>query len=294
MDDISRGIATAALTLQSVLLQALVHKGALTSEEALDVIDRSLAVSTASLAESDNAAKAAGKNLMRHRVGKQETTRIGNIAFAYSLGLIAVAVLGSPAKAGQFYVGVQGGLVFRDSARLDESLPGTSFAISGDLKFDNPGGGGGISAGYGFANGIRLEGEAGYRRNGVNEFNFSMGSVPLDGHESMWDFMANTYYDIPTGSRWTPYVGGGIGLGILQIAASSAGGSADASGDVFAYQAIAGIGYQLTDRINLGVEYRYFATTDMNFQVQAGPGVLDANTGYDSHNVFVKLRINLD
>lgn len=43
MDDIARGIATAALTLQSFLLQALVHRGVLTSEEALDIVDRSVA-----------------------------------------------------------------------------------------------------------------------------------------------------------------------------------------------------------------------------------------------------------
>lgn len=42
MDDIARGTATAALTLQSVLLQALVNKGALTHGEALDVVEKSL------------------------------------------------------------------------------------------------------------------------------------------------------------------------------------------------------------------------------------------------------------
>ena len=42
MDDISRGIATAAHTLQSVILQALVSKGVLTTEEALEVVDKSL------------------------------------------------------------------------------------------------------------------------------------------------------------------------------------------------------------------------------------------------------------
>src|ERR1700757_2455551 len=44
MDDISRGIATAALTLQTVMLQALVSKGLLTAQEALEIVDRSLDV----------------------------------------------------------------------------------------------------------------------------------------------------------------------------------------------------------------------------------------------------------
>jgi hypothetical protein len=44
MDDTSRGVATAALTLQSVLLQALVCKGILNTDEALEVVDKSLDV----------------------------------------------------------------------------------------------------------------------------------------------------------------------------------------------------------------------------------------------------------
>jgi hypothetical protein len=42
MDDVSRGIATAAFTLLSVMLQALVSKGVLTTDEALEVVDKSL------------------------------------------------------------------------------------------------------------------------------------------------------------------------------------------------------------------------------------------------------------
>jgi hypothetical protein len=42
MDDTSRGIALAALTLHSVMLQALVSKGVLTIGEALEVVDKSL------------------------------------------------------------------------------------------------------------------------------------------------------------------------------------------------------------------------------------------------------------
>ena len=42
MDDSARGIATAALTLQSDLLQALVRKALLTRAEALDIVDSSL------------------------------------------------------------------------------------------------------------------------------------------------------------------------------------------------------------------------------------------------------------
>jgi rhamnogalacturonyl hydrolase YesR len=61
MDEVSFGIATAALTLQSVMLQALVAKGLLTPSEAVEVVDKSLdAVIQAPDDEaSDGAAQAA-------------------------------------------------------------------------------------------------------------------------------------------------------------------------------------------------------------------------------------------
>ena len=55
MDDVSRGIATAALSLQSVLLQALVHKGVLTPSEALDVADKALEAARIDARDDDEA-----------------------------------------------------------------------------------------------------------------------------------------------------------------------------------------------------------------------------------------------
>jgi hypothetical protein len=45
MDEIARGIAMAALTLQSALLKSLVANGAMTLAQALDLIDKALAAS---------------------------------------------------------------------------------------------------------------------------------------------------------------------------------------------------------------------------------------------------------
>ena len=45
MDEVARGIATAALTLQSALLQALVAHGAMSPEQALEVVDVTVEVS---------------------------------------------------------------------------------------------------------------------------------------------------------------------------------------------------------------------------------------------------------
>jgi hypothetical protein len=45
MDEITRGIATAALTLQSAMLQALVAHGVVSPAQALDIVDLALEVS---------------------------------------------------------------------------------------------------------------------------------------------------------------------------------------------------------------------------------------------------------
>jgi hypothetical protein len=51
MDNIARGTASAALTLQSVILQALVYHGTMTPAEALEVVDK--AVHAAALGAKD-------------------------------------------------------------------------------------------------------------------------------------------------------------------------------------------------------------------------------------------------
>ena len=51
MDNIARGTASAALTLQSVILQALVYHGTMKPAEALEVVDK--AVHAAALGAKD-------------------------------------------------------------------------------------------------------------------------------------------------------------------------------------------------------------------------------------------------
>ena len=53
MDEVSRGIAAASLTLQSALLQALVVKRVLSQDEAIQIADKSLAAACADLRDED-------------------------------------------------------------------------------------------------------------------------------------------------------------------------------------------------------------------------------------------------
>jgi hypothetical protein len=42
MDDVARGVASAALTLQSIVLQALINEGLLAPHKVLEIVDKAL------------------------------------------------------------------------------------------------------------------------------------------------------------------------------------------------------------------------------------------------------------
>ena len=63
----------------------------------------------------------------------------------------------------------------------------------------------------------------------------------------------------------------------------------------FAYQAIAGVSYALTERVSLGIEYRYFATTDPSYSDNpGGGGTSRVDAEYKTHNVLVNLIYRFD
>jgi len=94
---------------------------------------------------------------------------------------------------------------------------------------------------------------------------------PVDGAFSMLAFMGNVDYDFDTGSRWKPYVGGGLGLAIISLDTETDTGTslADDSDTVLAYQVGAGIGYEFPleegRSITVSLDWRYFGTQTPTF-----------------------------
>ena len=77
--------------------------------------------------------------------------------------------------------------------------------------------------GYRIGGSLRVEGELFFARARVDKQTYanivSAGSpvrvkvnIPISGSASQAGAMANVWFDIPTGSDWTPYIGGGMGL----------------------------------------------------------------------------------
>ena len=69
--------------------------------------------------------------------------------------------------------------------------------------------------------------------------------------------MLNAYYDIDTGTKFTPYVGAGIGMAHLKAKIATDNGTSDKGKTTFAWQAGAGVSYAMTDNIALDLAYRY-------------------------------------
>lgn len=74
--------------------------------------------------------------------------------------------------------------------------------------------------------------------------------------------MLNAYYDINTGTKFTPYVGAGLGIAMLKasergIYSDNKSANASDSRNTFAWQIGAGVSYALNDNFNVDLGYRF-------------------------------------
>lgn len=90
--------------------------------------------------------------------------------------------------------------------------------------------------------------------------------------------MLNAYYDFNTGTKFTPYVGGGIGLAHLKASSKFAGtdGADYAAGKIkessknFAWNLAAGVGYEVNSNITVDLGYRYVDNGDLTKTMYTG------------------------
>jgi opacity protein-like surface antigen len=142
--------------------------------------------------------------------------------------------------------------------------------------------------GYDFI-GARIEGEIGYRDNGINKIDYQGHSSYPGGDVSVLSFMANGIADFPLHSPFHPYVNAGIGLALVSINEDqSLSLDLDSTDDtVFAYQGGAGVGYAVTPEWTVEIGYEYFATLNPKFKTTDGDGV---DFSYASHSAMVGVR----
>lgn len=136
----------------------------------------------------------------------------------------------------------------------------------GDVKADE-GWMGLLGGGYAWANGFRLEGELGYRDNDFDE----TPNIDNGGSLTAWSLMANAYYDFNRYGMLQPYVGLGAGVADVEVEAADSGPPAvfaDGSETGFAWQAIVGLGWAVTEQMTIDFGYRYFSVEGIEFDVE--------------------------
>ena len=168
------------------------------------------------------------------------------------------------------------------------------------------------SVGWGFGNGLRVEGEANYRINDPRKgtFQFPGGPVQrltgMSGSASTYGVMANVLYDIGSTMGWPVHITLGAGVGYAWSNLDNVGGNDgtvvrfnQTSGN-FAYQGIAGLSVPIPAVPGLAItaEYRYFAMLDTDHRgtFTGGGGVVlpqnARNVNNENHSALIGVRYN--
>lgn len=203
------------------------------------------------------------------------------ILAALSVVAFASSVQAGPYQGGQhgagrwpnWYIGVSGALTYVDETNVD-----VGNRTVGDVEFDS---GYGVTGAVGYTPGptgtlldyTRFEVEIGHRVNDTENFTAGGAVSGLSGEIKEYSYMANVYFDFDTQTQVSPYVGAGIGLATVTLESPSL--AVDNDDSVFAYQFMAGLGWQPEFMLNtvLQAGYRYHATSNPSFTNAAGLGV---------------------
>lgn len=196
------------------------------------------------------------------------------------------------------YVALRGGLNFMGDSDVD--IPQDTSPIYDSLSYDT-----GVSvsgaAGYSFdldgdpSKGfeIRPEVELGYKYNSLDSIGLTpaggTGSNSLDGEFSQFNGMANVWVGYQIG-RFTPYVGGGVGLArvsVNDLEDNALNNRLDDSDTVFAYQVGVGAAYSLTTAIDVTLDYRYMGMDTAEYTSPGGAGV---EIEHDNHSAMVGIQ----
>ena len=200
-------------------------------------------------------------------------------------------------KAGKWYISTNIGLHIPNDHEWLETKGGNQG--SGDVWADESIV---LMAAVGYKMGpLRVESEFSYRFHDLKHANVnkannsgiftSTGQKTLAADVETFAVMTNLWYERKMGSKWRPFVGGGLGFATHYVDIRKIAGVTQNfyGGDqVFAYQLGAGIGYQMLPHAMISVSYRYFATDEAIVEDKGTK--YEAN--YYSNNLMAGLTFN--
>lgn len=192
-----------------------------------------------------------------------------------------------------------GSSIFKDATAKNLDMQNYS-AFDEKIRFD-PGATFGGTGGYDFGL-VRVEGEFSYKGAGIDTITSvtnSYGIRNVDGDFGVYAGMVNAFVDLHNDSRFTPYLGGGVGFATLSLSDTYGYVMTGTTthyellylqndDTVFAYQLGGGVDIALNKHFSLDLGYRYFRTNEANFDsIYPISNSLHAET----HNLMVGFKV---
>lgn len=214
---------------------------------------------------------------------------------------VAAMVLAAPqASAGGYkpYVSVFGGAsVLTQNPNLIYNSGGNSGTTN--LLMNNPGYIIGGAVGVDWGNQLRTELELSHARWSSDKFHYrnssidgASGTINATSDMSATYLLGNAWFDLSQGSKLTPYIGGGLGIGWANINAFTSPSFIpvhfNASG--LAFQVGAGVRFDVSDNVTIDAGYRFKDIVGLSYSSD-DPGYTVSNTSLASHNFQVGLTL---
>jgi len=176
--------------------------------------------------------------------------------FSVRTATIMAAVSASSPALAQWYVGVDAGPTFQNTARVGVGTDNrTEYHVGAGMQ---------AQVGYDFG-APKAEFELGYRENLLSKIG-KVDPTAAGGTLATTTAMVNGVWDFLPASSWHPFVGVGIGAAYIQAGGITRNQNpANGYGGFdlqFAYQGFAGIGYDITPEWEAKAQYKYLGTTD--------------------------------
>ena len=183
--------------------------------------------------------------------------------------------------AGRFYFSASLGSTFIEDTTLKSS---DLFLQSGRVKF-TPGGRVDFGFGYHITEWLAAELETGIAINFTDSIGGNGGGGDGLGFYQI-PVLANVVYRIPTRSPFKPFIGAGVGGVETQLEDNDLFDGRSANDFGLAWQGFAGVRYQLSSKVELGVVYKYLGATERSF------GAFNAKMeGTQTHSVSASISL---
>ena len=202
-------------------------------------------------------------------------SQLAKFTGACAVLLTALALPANAADTG-FYFNADAGANWAQDAKI--SVPGASADLETDIGFRFSAG-----IGYNLNKNWGIEFDTGWIYNSIDKF----GGVSIDDSSFQHNpFTVNAIYRYQFGEKFETYLGGGVG-GTYSVLTIDDLGVDDDDGDVvFAWQAMAGVRYLLSETMSVGVGYKYFGSSEGDYDIQGASLSIDSVHNHSFGAVF--------